>query len=1108
MTRSAISGPTLSAASRRLDRRQLEIERLLRLMGGMLGDAYVDACAILTERPRLATASHLVGHLAREIDSGLRELLMAMLPPDRQKHLESLREEGSCDAPRRQVIAEICDFLGVPAEDEVRAAWVSLLWHGRAHRGPLREPRVLDDEFLHAWSQFDYVLLEIARRFEASFLTALPLVDVLAAVASPTKDDLAKLRNQVPQSVVAMQRFYAAAGPGWFPLLRKGGFLRTPPRLRPNDDGMVTYVPWPAGPYLVRLAAEPRYAADVVAVFAELDTDNPQAGESAADAALIVSPRLAARLAPKLAEFLGPFAQWALPSKASEVVVRLAAEGEQEAALTIVKALIPVPDRSAARHRFFPAEQIAPAYADLGVAIVILLADRLHAANADPDNGVTLAYSSIWRPAIERGRYRDGRDEVLSALRDAATAVAGAVGAPAVVEVLDGYEPAVFARVSLHVLTQVPDPELVSARLTSSDLFADSEVAREYTALLRVGYPLLRPEDKATIAGFVEAAPPWEASPKDVEQWKLGQLARFGDQLPDELRATYDALVAQYGQPTNDDDPFEFTEWPGTYSPVDAAAIADMSDDDLLTLLRTWQAPGGWRAPTVDGLRNQLQEAVAANPVRFAALSPRLIDLAPDYGAAVLLALTRVLSADLPGPPGGDAPDKEDASSTHAEPFAWDEVLDFARTAINRSRSEDGQPPQAEAEDGQPPQAEAYGPTWHGCRRHVAELLTEAMRRQQIAPSRAEQVVALILDLAQDPEPRPGQRKFINGHDPVAEALNTVRGSAFIAAMQLLVWMSGDHDAAATPTPSLRKIVDLFEAHLDPTVDDSHAVRSVYGMYFGVLATRLGEWARTRHKMIFGDGGDAELGAVAWQSFLRCNRASAITFEILGIQYRRAVGSLARQPAEGDDYANRAENEATASLLGHLAIFYGRGLINLDSDIMVALFADDVPVEHRARMLEICGQMLSNTADTPPAVVERLQALWDWRAEELNAGRTQIQELASFGWWVSSGNFPASWALTKLHALLAAGGCPEPSHLVAARLAGLRQDFLAETVRCTALLIDAPADPWFVDASRNEISAVLADGVKADDPQVRQVASEAVNRLVARGRTSFAQLVS
>jgi len=80
--------------------------------------------------------------------------------------------------------------------------------------------------------------------------------------------------------------------------------------------------------------------------------------------------------------------------------------------------------------------------------------------------------------------------------------------------------------------------------------------------------------------------------------------------------------------------------------------------------------------------------------------------------------------------------------------------------------------------------------------------------------------------------------------------------------------------------------------------------------------------------------------------------------------------------------------------------------------------------------------------------------------------------------------------------------------MVARRLAGLRQDFLAEAVGCTALLIDAPTDPWFIDASRNDISAVLDDGVKTEDPEIRQVASEAVNRLVARGRTSFAQLLS
>ena len=40
-------------------------------------------------------------------------------------------------------------------------------------------------------------------------------------------------------------------------------------------------------------------------------------------------------------------------------------------------------------------------------------------------------------------------------------------------------------------------------------------------------------------------------------------------------------------------------------------------------------------------------------------------------------------------------------------------------------------------------------------------------------------------------------------------------------------------------------VVSLLDAHLDPAVDDSHVVRSVCGMYFGVLATRLGS-GRTR----------------------------------------------------------------------------------------------------------------------------------------------------------------------------------------------------------------------------------------------------------------------
>ena len=189
--------PELPPAARRRagSPREEEVERLLRLMGDMVADAYVDACEIIAEQPRHRTASHLVAHLAREIDSGLRKLLMAMLPSNRQEYLQGLLQDrpDSYDPPRPKVIEEICTFLRIPEDADVRRAWRSLSWHDRAHRNALGMPRALDDRFLKSWNDFVYVLLMVGRAFEASYLTAVPLIDKLAAIEQPGKDDRKRL---------------------------------------------------------------------------------------------------------------------------------------------------------------------------------------------------------------------------------------------------------------------------------------------------------------------------------------------------------------------------------------------------------------------------------------------------------------------------------------------------------------------------------------------------------------------------------------------------------------------------------------------------------------------------------------------------------------------------------------------------------------------------------------------------------------------------------------------------------------------------------------------------------------------------------------------------
>lgn len=1089
MTGSELPELPLSAKRRAGSLPQEEVERLLRLMGGMLADAYADACTIIAERPRHLTASHLVSHLAREIDSGLRELLTAVLPAERQDRLAKIPKdrEDSYDPPRREVIAEICSFLRIPADTDVARTWTQLDWAGRAHRDALRVPRAFDESLLKLWDDFAHVLLMVGRGFEASYLAAVPMIDALAAIETPTKQDLERLRNKIPQSRVALERFFAAAGQGWFYQLRRARYFETAEPLRPDHDGLVAYVPWPPGPYLVRVAAEPTHAADVVAIFEALQTDNPQASESAADVALVVPAALAARLTPKLAQFLQSFAQWALPSKATEVAVRLAAESQRDAALVIVKALVPVPDPGGVRSWFFSLEDIAPAFAGLGIELVRLLADRLCAAGDDPDNRFDLAYSRIWRPQIARDRAgRDDRDKFVTALRDAAAAVADSVGVTAVVEVLDGYDPAIFSRISLHLLSQYPDSDLVERRLTSPKIFADPEVDREYGVLLRQEYANLAEPAQEAISALIDLGSDHDASEDYIERWRFRQLARLGGHLPDRYRAGFEVLVAKYGPPADEDaDNIEFAMWSGPQSPVTTDEIASMTDTGLLTLLATWRETGEWRAPTIDGLRVQLEAAIAADAARFSRLSPHFIDLNPTYATALLTVLTRLASDKQP--PSGSA-----TSAAIPQKLAWPELLDFTQAVIDTSHSGNGEPSENHS----------YGASWRGCRLHVAELLAASMRNHVIELDYASRVLAQLVQLTEDPGPR-GDRVVLDDYDAIAEALNAVPSMALAAVIEFIRWISLDQHVRLTP--EYDKAAEVLDAHLDPSDGEGSAVRSIYGMYLGVLLLYRPDWTRANRDRIFDSRGGAGLRQEAWQSFLRTNRPSQSTYALLGREYETAVRAFPTETAEDD--TPRAQNEAVDCLLGHIVVLYGWGLIPLDGPLMTTLMSSNKAISLRARLMEIGGQMLARAVEPAPDLVARMQALWEWREAELAAGATAPQELSSVGWWASSPLISPEWALLRIRRLLVAGGAPEPAHLVTKRLAELVTTHLADTVDCVSLLIDAPTDRWFLDRSHKEITTVLTAGVHGSDQPTRQRAVDTVNRLVARGRTTFAGIV-
>jgi hypothetical protein len=1068
------------------DRRQVEIYRLMGLFGPVVAAFYGDACRLLDNDSPLVSTTHLVGHLLRELESAVREVLRPMIPAKRAASLfTKCGECGRVGGDHKGEIDEIANALGFPPGDEVRSLWKSLRLHRIGHRGSQLGPRPVSDDFRVWWDGVQVLLLRLGRQFESSFTVSLPLIDELAAKEKPDGGDVKKLGG-VPHSVVALERFFTRAGSGWFPLLRKKGYLSDPPPLEVADD-TVAYVRWPAGLYLARMAAEPSIQRDVIEVAFALETNNPQAHECAVEAALALPVADGARLAPKIASFLATPYQWALPPKVRDLIARLASAGQPDAALLLLRRLVETETGRGGWRVIGLVPELVPAvFPQLGLNGLALLADLLDEALDEriPGGRTWRDNSYGWRRALDGGPDHDQRQVLTTALRDAAVLVASTdpKGVAAVVGMLERRERAIFHRLALHVLQHVPDERLIGERIGRRELFADFYVDREYTLLVREHWASLPSEIQARVLEWIDAGPPQSGLEAEaIDRWRLGQLARFGDALPADQASRYQRLVERFGEHTEAEIEGRF----GDIAPSSVEELLALPDEEIVALLRSWQPQPGLFAPSREGLQQQLQKAAAHAHERFAAIAPAFADLHPAYAVGVLSGL-------------GEAAEQ-------GRTYEWRPVFDLAHVIIGKPRMvpDLNEHPEYEVIRG-----------WADVRMEIARLLGTGLRHDRIPVEGDSDVFDILAALAADPDPSPAdeQRLAEANTGPVTLDLNTVRGTAFHALMQYAWW----HKKQTPPgqTSSLgRPLRELLDRHLDSEHEPTQVIRSIYGQYFPCLLACDGRWARSRVDAIFPR--DLSLGYLrhaAWDRYLLFNHPSRSTYELLGERYREAITQLSEENLE--QAPGQLDHETTEALTRHVFALYAQGTIGLEPGSPVDIFFARAPVGARAHVIEMTGIEVTNAEQPSPAALERLQRLWQWRIGVLQQHvGASLEELKGFGWWFASGKFDDDWALGQLYDLLVSDGAVESDHMVVERLAALRRERLAQVVTCLSLLIDAmyrdePQRSWLIMAARDDIRVILTEGMAAEEAKTSRVACETVNRLIARGHTEFADLLS
>jgi hypothetical protein len=282
-----------------LSARHLSIAAHLREMIGEGPAAFFsDACLMLSRDPHPATASHIVAHLLREVESAVRSVLE---PPSVPK---GPKGQDGHQAKIRAVLEE----LGVSADDPAARFWLGLTGEGnpsglagRAHRSALDAPRPADVAFTEFVNGVEELLDRLLKRFKARYLSVFTRLDTLLA-ETPSAERVKNLRNNFPQNIACLSYFFGRAPATWLAPLAEGGYFTSPPGpvLHP-DDGTAEMPFWPESSFLARVAADAPEDA-VAAAIAIPATDNMRVNSDIVEVALRVPAHQSARMIPRIAE--------------------------------------------------------------------------------------------------------------------------------------------------------------------------------------------------------------------------------------------------------------------------------------------------------------------------------------------------------------------------------------------------------------------------------------------------------------------------------------------------------------------------------------------------------------------------------------------------------------------------------------------------------------------------------------------------------------------------------------------------------------------------------------------------------------------------------------